>query len=55
MLPIFGSEEYGKDEDTSKGMLRRHEALSVELEKFGDKVCETTRVVLTPQVVLLLG
>ena len=38
MLPIFSNSEFGKDEDTSKGMLRRHEALTIELQAHATKV-----------------
>ena len=38
MSPIFNNEDYGKDEDTSKGMLRRTQALTIELQGRATKV-----------------
>ena len=38
MLPIFSNTDYGKDEDTSKGMVRRNTALTAELNSHATKV-----------------
>lgn len=44
MLSIFNNSDYGKDEDTSKGMLRRTHALLAELQSHATKVWEYWRV-----------
>ena len=36
--PIVNSQDYGKDEDSSEALLKKHEALVSDLEAFGNTI-----------------
>lgn len=39
-LPFVSNEDYGRDETSAQALLRRHETLELEFERFGKKIDE---------------